>query len=208
MLLQLPMHHMVNPVEVVLDEGNGGGGVGRMHTETCQDLEESGTPLRPLLFDHGDDLRLLPNRQLDGDGSRKTHFAQSTSSCWTDSFLKTCFSTNFVLGPLPLIFFSGRQCLITKTVFLNPKHSLLYLSHAFYEPAPAVFDTKCMYFFTNTVPITVICSECNKISLYVSFQTMLCHVNTNPSALVGLHCMYNLQTNCKNDKIFFSATCR
>jgi hypothetical protein len=152
----------------------------------------------------------LRNRQLDDDDSRKIHSARSMSSCWRDSFLNRYLSTNFALLPLPPIFFSGRQCLIRKILFLNPKHSLLYLSHAFQEPAPAVFDTKYMYFFTKIVPFTVICSEYKQSSPCVSFQATLCHVNTNPSAPVGLHCMYdNLQINAKPvDNVFYSATCR
>jgi len=107
---------MVNPEEVLLDEENGGGGVVRMHMVTCPALKGSGMQLRPPLFDHGDDLQLLRNRQLDGDGSRKIHSAQSMSSCWTDSFFKRYLSTNLALGLLPLIFFSERQCLIRNNI--------------------------------------------------------------------------------------------
>jgi len=32
---------------------------------------------------------------------------------------------------------------------------------------------------------------------------MLCHVNTNPSALLGLYCMYNLQTQQRRSKSSF-----
>lgn len=82
------------------------------------------------------------------------------------------------------------------------------MSHAFQEPAPAVFDTKCMYFFKKIVPFTVICLECKQNSPCVSLRVMLCHVNTNPSALLGLYCMYNLETQTAKVKVFLSATCR
>lgn len=74
------MHRTVNPEVVLLDEENDGGGAGKRHMETCPGPAESGKLPQPLPSGHGDDRGLLQNRRLDGDGSRKTHSAQSTSS--------------------------------------------------------------------------------------------------------------------------------
>lgn len=71
---------MENPVVVVLDVGNDGGGVGWRRMATFLDLR--GRICKRLLLPHSDHdgVLLLPNQRSDDDDFRRSRFVQNTSS--------------------------------------------------------------------------------------------------------------------------------